>query len=82
MTVTLGLNIFHADSAACIFIGHKLAFAIEEERLNRKKHWAGIPFEAITVGLENCGLKFSDVDYIALNFNRWANIDKKSLYFL
>ena len=80
MTVTLGLNIFHADSAACIFIGHKLAFAIEEERLNRKKHWAGIPFEAITVGLENCGLKFSDVDYIALNFNRWANIDKKILF--
>jgi carbamoyltransferase len=39
----LGLNAFHGDSSAALLVDGQLAFAIEEERLNRVKHWAGFP---------------------------------------
>ena len=41
MKIILGLNCYHADSAACIIKNGKLIAAIEEERINRIKHWAG-----------------------------------------
>ena len=44
MNVILGLNCNHADSA-CIIKNNELAFGIEEERINRVKHWAGLPVE-------------------------------------
>ena len=47
MSIILGLNCYHADSSACIFIDNKLEFGIEEERINRKKHWAGLPINSI-----------------------------------
>jgi carbamoyltransferase len=36
--IILGLNAFHADSAACIVQDGKLAAAAEEERFRRVKH--------------------------------------------
>ena len=39
----LGINAYHADSGACILKDGNVIFAIEEERLNRVKHWAGFP---------------------------------------
>ena len=45
MTI-LGLNAFHGDSAAAVFRNGLLTAAIEEERINRIKHWAGLPLEA------------------------------------
>ena len=51
MGITLGINANHADSSICIFNKNKLIFAIEEERLNRVKHWAGVPLQSITEGL-------------------------------
>jgi carbamoyltransferase len=39
----LGLNAFHGDSSAAVFDQSRLVAAIEEERLNRVKHWAGLP---------------------------------------
>ena len=36
MRLTLGLNVNHADSSACIIKDGKLLFAIEEERINRE----------------------------------------------
>ncbi len=42
----LGLNAFHADASAAFFSGGQLTAAMEEERLNRIKHWAGLPIEA------------------------------------
>ena len=37
----IGINAFHADSSACILVDGKLVAAVEEERFNRIKHWAG-----------------------------------------
>ena len=39
----LGLNIYHGDSSACLMKDGEIIFAIEEERINRVKHWAGFP---------------------------------------
>ena len=36
MSVILGLNCYHADTAACLIKYGKLEFAIEEERLTEQ----------------------------------------------
>ena len=45
--IVIGINAYHADSAACLIVNGKLLAAIEEERINRIKHWSGFPIEAI-----------------------------------
>ena len=42
MTAILGLNAFHGDAAAALVIDGELVNAVEEERLNRVKHCAGL----------------------------------------
>ena len=42
----LGLNAYHGDSSAALLINGQLAMAVEEERFNRIKHWAGLPVQA------------------------------------
>ncbi|MEP7305905.1 MAG: carbamoyltransferase C-terminal domain-containing protein [Acidobacteriota bacterium] len=39
----LGLNAFHGDASAALLEDGHLVAALEEERLNRIKHWAGFP---------------------------------------
>ena len=41
--IVLGLNAYHADSSAAIFVDGDLLAATEEERFRRVKHWAGFP---------------------------------------
>ena len=62
---TLGLNIYHADSSSCLMKNGRLICAYEEERLNRVKHWAGIPFKAISECLkhERINLSHSQMFY-------------------
>ena len=43
MSIIIGLNSFHADASAAIIKDDKLSFAIEEEKINRIKHWSGYP---------------------------------------
>ena len=43
----LGLNMFHADASAAIIVDGEVAFAIAEERLNRRKHFGGFPALAV-----------------------------------
>ncbi len=78
----LGLNLNHADSAACIIKNNSLNFAIEEERLNRKKHWAGVPEQSIYSCLKFSNLNPKEIDVITLNTNPKSNLIKKSLYFI
>jgi len=39
----LGLNAFHGDASAALLVDGELVAAVEEERFNRVKHWAGFP---------------------------------------
>ena len=65
--IILGLNAYHADSAACLIVGGKIVAAAEEERFRRIKHWAGLPTNAIDYCLREARLKITDVDHIAIN---------------
>jgi carbamoyltransferase len=69
----LGLNAYHGDSAACLFVDGKLIAAAEEERFRRIKHWAGLPTQAINYVLEEGKLSLSEVDHIAINRNPGVN---------
>ena len=82
MSVILGLNFNHADSSACLFIDGELKFAVEEERINRIKHWAGIPIESIQLCLKENSLEFKDIINITVNTNPTSKINQKLIYFL
>jgi carbamoyltransferase len=47
----LGLNAFHGDSSAALLNRSNLLVALEEERFNRSKHWAGLPSRAVAASL-------------------------------
>jgi carbamoyltransferase len=81
MTIILGLNVNHADASACIIKNGKLLFAIEEERINRIKHWAGVPIQSIEECLKSTGINSSEVTDISLNTNPFSNFGRKSFFF-
>ena len=76
----LGINAYHGDSSACIFINNKLVVAAEEERFKRIKHFAGFPIEAINFCLEYSNLKISDIDQISINRNPSARLIPKIFF--
>ena len=65
--VVIGVNAFHADSAAALVINGQLICAVEEERFRRVKHWAGFPSLAIEFCLQEAGVNLSQVAAIAIN---------------
>lgn len=76
----LGLNAFHADSAAAIIRDGRLIAAAEEERFRRLKHWAGFPSEAIAYCLREAGAQLSEVDHVAFNQDSRAQLFRKLCY--
>ena len=77
MSVILGINAFHAGASAAIVVDGIPVAAIAEERLNRIKYYAGFPRLAIAKCLEIAGLKFSDIDAVAVGRDSSANLHKK-----
>jgi carbamoyltransferase len=63
----LGLNAYHADSAACLLHDGKLVAAAEEERFRRIKHWAGLPTSAIRYCLAEAKVSADEIDHVAVN---------------
>ena len=80
--IVLGINAYHADSSAAIFVDGKMIAAIEEERFRRVKHWAGFPSMAIEFCLKEAGVRLKDVDHIAIGRDPWAKLGKKILFLL
>ena len=67
MTVILGFNAFHADSAACLVVDGTLVGAVAEERLGaRIKHSSAFPENAIRRLLADAGLTLRDVTHVAM----------------
>lgn len=66
--VIIGFNCYGHDSAATILIDGKPVFAVEEERLNRKKHYGGFPYNSIKACLDYAGLHISDVDHFTFSW--------------
>ncbi len=78
--VIIGINAYHADSSAAIFVDGKLVAAIEEERFKRIKHWAGFPQLSIEFCLKEAGVSYEQVDYYAIGRDPRAKFFKKILY--
>lgn len=76
----IGINAFHADASAAIFVNGKMIAAIEEERFRRVKHWAGFPELAIQFCLKEAGISIEEVDYFAIGRNTKVKLFKKLLY--
>jgi len=78
MSLILGLNAYHGDSAACLIRDGELVAAAEEERFRRIKHWAGLPTQSIDYCLAEGGLSLGDVEHIAINrkpgVNNWRRL--------
>ena len=73
----LGINAYHGDASAAIVVDGQLVAAVEEERFNRIKHWAGFPSQSIQYCLDMAGIKIDDVDHVAVSFNPRANLSKR-----
>src|SRR6476661_11252550 len=78
--IIVGINAYHADAAAAIFVDGRLVAAIEEERFTRTKHWAGFPAQAIEFCLQAAGVRFRDVDHFAIGRDPGAKLFRKMAY--
>jgi carbamoyltransferase len=70
----LGLNAFHGDASAAVLRDGQLIAALEEERLNRIKHWAGLPLLAAKACLQG-----AQPNHIAISRNPKAHLTAKLL---
>src|SRR6266536_1683558 len=75
----LGINAFHADASAALLCDGTLRAAVEEERLNRVKHWAGFPARSIGSVLSQDGAVLGHVEHAAISRNPRANLLRKAL---
>jgi hypothetical protein len=76
----LGLNAFHSDASAALYLNGNLVAASEEERFNRVKHWAGFPHEAIAFCLQKAGISITSVNHFAIARDPRAKWEKKVKY--
>jgi carbamoyltransferase len=73
----LGINAYHGDASAALVVDGQLVAAVEEERFNRIKHWAGFPAQSIQWCLQRAGITASELDHVAVSFNPRANLSKR-----
>ena len=64
------------DSAAALIVDGKVIAAVEEERLDRKKHSNRLPVKAIQFCLNEAGYQLEDMDLFvhSINFNNSISI--------
>ncbi len=70
----LGINAFHGDASAALLQNGQLVAAVEEERFNRIKHWAGLPVLAAKACLNG-----ATADHIAISRDPKAHLIDKVL---
>jgi carbamoyltransferase len=63
MTYILGISAYYHDSAACLILDGEIVAAAQEERFNRKKHYAGFPVQAIRYCLGAGGISLAQLKY-------------------
>ncbi|HEY5743253.1 MAG TPA: carbamoyltransferase C-terminal domain-containing protein [Terrimicrobiaceae bacterium] len=77
MVSVLGINAYHGDASAALVCDGELVAAVEEERFNRVKHWAGFPAESIRYCLKAGNLRPRDIDHVAISFDPRANFGRR-----
>ena len=78
----LGINAFHGDSSAAVLENGTFLCGVEEERLNRIKHWAGFPASAIRTVIGDTGSSLADVPHVAISRNPSAHFIQKVTFAL
>jgi carbamoyltransferase len=78
----LGINAYHAGASATLIKDGQLIAAVEEERFNRRKYWAGFPIQSVKYVLEAGGITVYDLDHIGISRDPNANLMKKVLFTL
>jgi carbamoyltransferase len=73
----LGINAYHGDAAAALVQNGQLIAAVEEERFNRIKHWAGFPSESIRWCLSEGEIRAEQIDHVAISFSPRANFTQR-----
>jgi len=73
---------FHGDASAALIQDGEVVFAIAEERLNRVKHYGGVPTLSIQACLDAVGADIADIDHVAVGRDKDANLAKKVQYAL
>ena len=81
MNIIIGINANHADSSSCIIVNGELIAAIEEERINRIKHYSGYPINSIIECLKIANINDFEITDIAFNTKPFSNILAKSKFF-
>jgi carbamoyltransferase len=76
----LGINAYHAGASACLLRDGHLVCAVEEERFNRQKYWAGFPVQSIRYCLADAGIGADALDHIAMSRDPNANFFRKALW--
>jgi carbamoyltransferase len=82
MKIILGINAYHADSSACIIIDNKVVAAVEEERINRKKHFSGFPTKSIKECIQIAKINDIQITDVAFNTKPSSNIVQKGIFFI
>ncbi|HLY24961.1 MAG TPA: carbamoyltransferase C-terminal domain-containing protein [Aggregatilineales bacterium] len=76
----LGINAYHGGASACLIKDGQLIAAVEEERFNRIKYWAGFPVQSIRYVLSEAGIEPQDLDHIGISRNPNAHLFQMALY--
>ncbi|HYW45888.1 MAG TPA: carbamoyltransferase C-terminal domain-containing protein [Bryobacteraceae bacterium] len=71
----LGLNAFHGDASAALLSDGQLVAAVEEERFNRIKHWAGFPALAAKACIR--GIDPASLAHVAISRDPRAHLWRK-----
>jgi len=66
-TYVLGINAYDHDVSACLLRDGEIAFAINKERLTRKKHDGGFYQKVVDYCLAAEGISFDDIDLVVRN---------------
>src|ERR1700687_2487155 len=75
--LVLGLNAFHGDASAALLNDGHLVAAVEEERFNRIKHWAGFPALAAQWCLRDTDQ--AELAHVAISRDPKAHLARKLL---
>ncbi|MFT6905936.1 MAG: carbamoyltransferase [Oleiphilaceae bacterium] len=61
----LGISAYYHDSAACMIKDGEVVAAAQEERFTRIKHDSSFPTSSILYCIDEAGIAFSEIDYVA-----------------
>ena len=78
----LGINAYHGGASACLIHDGEIIAAVEEERFNRVKYWAGFPRKSIRYCLESADITLADLDHIGVSRDPNAHLYQKIIFSL